>query len=566
MKRNLILPGGLIVLAAVVGLVLMLVLAQDKPELVPTPDPNDLIAPDDRQPRDTRPAPVINEPDPVRNDRPEQPYEQQQSLPRLVLEGRVVDGAGVGIADAEIIFTGELALSGMSGIGFTGADGSYRFVAWSPSAEVRSASPERRGAVAARARDGGLGVSGSLEIPETDSFAVPDIVLAAGGTIEGEVVNAAGQPAPGARVTLQSSMPVQQPDDRGRVPGMVNRHVMRMVHADERGRFRVDRLPAATYRVTGDPGYWGLNTNAEILALEESRSAWVRVELRAENFIRGVVVDSLGMPVPGASVSIRVKPGDEGETSASPVGRPEPGGIRRFDEEPEGMALQITDVQGRFGFFNLSNADFEVAARLGGAKAVLESRVSEADLSITLAVAGGAFVSGTARDAETGRAITAFDVRVVGGSAEDADPFYRVAAHGAFPWRAGGEFRVVNVPEGDFQLRISAPGYVPLLLPVQALRESEQRAGLSAELKPLCEVRITPVHDGRRYDLEPVMLMYDSRIAYQASTNAAGQVRIPGVAPGSYELRLILQSGQVMKAQLEVPARRTAEVEVELTQ
>ena len=123
---------------------------------------------------------------------------------------------------------------------------------------------------------------------------------------------------------------------------------------------------------------------------------------------------------------------------------------------------------------------------------------------------------------------------------------------------------MINVPQGDFRLRLSAPGYVPLLLPVEALRESEQRTGLVAELKPLCDVTITPTHDGRRYDLEPVMLMYDNRIAYQASTDATGRVRIPAVAPGSYELRLMLQNGTVMKAQVEVPAKRAALLEVEL--
>ena len=87
--------------------------------------------------------------------------------------------------------------------------------------------------------------------------------------------------------------------------------------------------------------------------------------------------------------------------------------------------------------------------------------------------------------------------------------------------------------EGDFSIRVSAPGYVPLSIPVSALGEGEHRSGLRGELVPLCDLHITPTHDGRRYDLEPVVLLYDERqVAYKAATDALVRIVLEG-EPGA---------------------------------
>jgi protocatechuate 3,4-dioxygenase beta subunit len=575
MKRKHVVVAG-VALAAIAAGLLLFVLLGGEPQPAPPPADEPLSETPARvQPTRTTPTrtqPAYAEPDPVQVDRPAEPQPVDPEHPRLLVEGQVIDGNGIGIADVLVMFSGQHALTGITGSGYTDSVGRYRMVAWSPSSARRSLSPDRRGIVSARAPDGGLAVSESVEIPQEESVSMPVLTIAAGGEIEGRVVNELGAPAPGARVSVQSSLPLTMPDLSGRDPRMVSRPLLRMVHADERGQFRFARLPAGTYRVTGDPGYWGMNTSAAIVSLEQNSRAWAAVELRAENFVRGAVVDSLGEPVAGVPVRLYA-PEDEASGDVAlrraPI-RPQPGSgeVRRFDEEPAGMAQQVTDAHGRFGFFGLRDIEYVLAARLGEVEARQEGvRINQPDFRLMISMPGAATVSGVVRDAETGRAVEAFEARVFASARalEGLDPFARVAENRVFAWRPGGQFRVTDVPAGDFGIRITAHGYVPAMLAVTEMQQSEQRSGLTVELNPLCEVTITPLLDDRRLDLEPVMLLFDDRLAYQASTDSAGQVRIPAVAPGRYQLKLILRNGTILTAPLEVPAMRNARIEVELT-
>jgi hypothetical protein len=103
-----------------------------------------------------------------------------------------------------------------------------------------------------------------------------------------------------------------------------------------------------------------------------------------------------------------------------------------------------------------------------------------------------------------------------------------------------------------------------LFVPVPALGAGEHRAGLEARLVPLCELILTPMHDSSRLDLEPVLLLFDQRLAYQASTDEAGITRIPDVAPGHYQLRIVLANGTILGAEIDVPAKRRAELTASL--
>lgn len=575
---------AVLLVAAASGLLVFFLLADSpKPSPKPKTDPDqksDAGKPDPVQPDKPATAPENIEPDPVRNERPPQPYVLPSELPRLIVEGRVVDGNGVGLADAEVLFTGDMALRGMQGVGFTDGAGNYQLLAWSSTKPAASGSTTRRGTISARSADGGQGVSPTVTVPDGESFLAPPVAVNAGGAIEGVVLNTDGAPAPGARVTVRSATPVPMPDFRGREPRVVTRPLVRMVQADERGQFKAAALPAAQYRVTADPGYWGQNTNAATVDVAEGRSAWSQVELRAENYIRGRVVDALGNPVPDAVVFL-TRPPVEGETpgdlgsAANRITARDRGGdvsrigadtARRFDESSATNSRQMTDAQGRFGFFTLEDIEWTVVARVGAVEARLEKhRVNLPDITLTLETPGKALVSGRVTDAETGLPVSAFDLRVFAGSGSaDPDPFSRVAPDRMFPWRPSGEYRLVNPPAGEFRLRFTAPGFVPQFVQIKALGDGEHRAAANAELLPLCELYMTPTLNNRRFDFEPVMLMFDNRIAYQASTDALGNLRIPGVAPGKYRLKLVQRDGTALQCDVEVPARRRAELSVTL--
>lgn len=581
-KRNLG-PVVLVLVAVASGLLVYWLMdggPKTKPSQANTPDETaERQKPAGNEPARNRPAPENIEPDPVRNDRPQQPYTIDTSLPRILVEGDVTDSNGVGLPDIEVTFTGDMALRGVFGTGYTDATGRYRLLAWAANKNSRSASPDRKGTVVARAPDGGQGATAQFAVPAGDSCNAPPIKLAAGGAIEGIATDAQGGPAAGARITIRSSQPVSVLDTRAREPRVVNRVVMRVVHADSAGRFKAANLPAAGYRITGDPGYPGHNPNAAGAEVSEGRSAWVELALKGDNYIRGQVLDATGQPVPGAVVTLarptRTETGEDGNTIKPAIEAVERGdsirradeGIRRFDDTAATNTRQMTDGNGRFGFYSLEDIEWVVAARIGQAEdKVPAQRINQPDITLRLATQDGAFVSGTVTDAETGLPVEAFDLRSLPGTGSaDPDPFAKVADDRVFPWRPSGAYRLVNPPSGEFRIRVTAPGYAPAIVQLKALGPGEHRAGIDMQLLPLCELYVQPTLDGRRLDFEPVMLLFDERLAYQAATDALGEVRIPGVAPGRYKLKLVQADGTVHSADLEVPARRRATLGVNLS-
>jgi len=188
-------------------------------------------------------------------------------------------------------------------------------------------------------------------------------------------------------------------------------------------------------------------------------------------------------------------------------------------------------------------------------------RINQADYTLTLNLENS--LGGNVKDAETGRPVERYDVRVV-PTTEKASPFDRVRADSVFPWHEAGGFRLVNVPAGSLSLRFSAPGYAPLVLPMAALGSGERRANIEVSLLPLCELRLALKQGERRLPREPVMLLFEGRVAYEASSDEFGEARLPDVAPGSYEIRVQRADGSEWRAALNVPAKTAHEQSVEL--
>lgn len=581
MNKRILGPVVMLVVALASGLLVFWLLGggpDPKPHANVPEEVADQPKPGTDTPPANRPGPENIEPDPVRNERPQQPYTIDKSLPRMLVEGQVTDANGVGLADVEVTFTGDLALRGMLGTGYTDATGRYRLLAWAANKNARSVSTDRKARVVARSPEGGQGASDPFVVPNGDTVDAPAITLQAGGSIEGTAVDSQGRPAPGARITVRSAQPVSMIDLRAREARVTNRVLMRMVNADSNGNFKVSNLPAAGYRISGDPGYSGFNPNALSVDVAEGRTAWAQVVLKSENYIRGQVVDATGKPVPGALVMLarppkegeedpnRVKPAIEARDRDTRIRTAGEDSIRRFDENTATNARQMTDGNGRFGFYSLEDTDWTVTARVGQAETKLEKqRINQPDITLHLASTDGSFVSGVVTDAETGLPIEAYDLRALAGTgSSDPDPFARVAEDRIFPWRPSGAYRLVNPPGGDFRVRVTAPGYAPAFVSVKPLTPGEHRNQVDLQLLPLCEVFLQPTLDGRRLDFEPVMLLFDERLAYQASTDALGEVRIPGVAPGRYKLKLVQADGTVHEADVEVPARRRANLSISL--
>lgn len=571
MGQKLIVPIAAVVLALGGGVAIWFLMQGDAPHPAP-PAANDTpaanapeVGPLQLNPADFDPARL--EPDPVISERPPQPYTAPDNALRIVISGRVADESGAGITDVRVTFTGDQRLRELRGAGFTDAAGNYRLLAWS---SKPAAAGERKGRVSAEAPDGAIAVGEVVSIPDADSAEMPELVIARGAAIEGQVLSDDGTPVAGAKVTARSAGPVQVVNLRGRGPEIARRQLVRTVFADHTGRYRFAQLPAATYSVQAEGAYFGANRETNPVDVSRSDYGWLELKLKNENYVRGVLQDQAGTPIPGAVVQLIRKAGAAGGQPADTSAKLTPmdsadlrrNNPRRFDDvqplNPINNTRVVTDSAGRFGFSKLADAEYTIAAKLGDAEARHEgARINQPDYLLQIEVSTS--LSGVVTDAETGRPIESFDVRVMRmDSAPQATPFDRVADDGLFEHHPGGVYLLANPPLEGAVVRICAPGYAPVFLGAGELRPGDQRRNLDAALQPLCELTFELVHEGRKLDLEPVALLFQERLAFETSSDELARVRIPRVSPAAYKVKVTLADGTQLEGSLTVPARREA--------
>jgi protocatechuate 3,4-dioxygenase beta subunit len=579
MGQKLIVPVAFVVLALGACIAIYFLMQGDSPRPGPEPAGNTPVA--ERPKNESRPLTLADfdvaqvDPDPVRTDRPPQPYVAPKTTMRIVISGRVVDESGVAIVDARVFFTGASRLNGMKGAGYTDAGGNYRLLAWAPNVNKMG---DPLGRVAAEAPDGRVAVGENVSIADDALAEMPDLIFAASTTLEGQVITSSGEPAPGAEVTVRSAGPVQVATIQGRESTNTRRQFVTTVIADQSGRYSFKHLPPGRYQVSAEAGYFGVNAQKPEADLTTAGYAWQDVQLENPNQVRGVLKDAAGNSISGAVVRLSMVRGGAGETDGILPGLPageitevrdlrdRTAGFRSGDTSLQTNALAdrraLTDAAGRFGFTRLSDADYKLEVKLGDAEGVIEGvKISQPDYALQIEVKTS--VAGVVRDAETGLAIEFFDARMA-QAASDATPFERVADDGRFEYHPGGGYMIPNPTLEAGMVRISAPGYMPATVSVGDLKEGDARRDLDVTLKPLCELSFDLTRDGRRLDFEPVALLFDDRLAYEASSDQLGRVRIPRVAPATYRVRVTLADGTELQADITVPDARKATLEAKL--
>lgn len=495
-------------------------------------------------------------------------------LLRIEVAGRVTDETGLPAADIHVEFIGAGRLNGVQGAARTRPDGTYRLLAWERE-NARSRSDVTAGYVCARADDGRFAISGQWTFEEAPAVDAPDLVLEIAGTISGRVTGPDGEAVPGAKVAARSAGAVRTIDESGRTVSVKFTPLRLFMYADEQGYFQFPPLPVANYRVTvDDGGYFGLNTDARVAELTvESASVWFDLQVIRSSYVRGVLTDASGLPVSQAIVTLI--PVDENgnpiesdmETVRAGFRRGD-GEVSRFDdgERVKVERTAVTDGMGRFGFHRVSpRTKFLLVSRVGGEEIRLENvQASEQDVLLVLPLISS--IAGGVTDAETGRALSFFDVRVARGGGETESPLRRVADDRVFPFHENGAFRLVNPGAGDFVLRISAAGYMPAEIRIEGFREGEFRQAADVALKPVCRLTTEIRRGGRAVPLEPVLVVWNGRVVAEGSTDEFGEAGLGSVAPGVYELRVLSSRGETWTTEIEVPARRTASLSVELPQ
>jgi protocatechuate 3,4-dioxygenase beta subunit len=347
-------------------------------------------------------------------------------------------------------------------------------------------------------------------------------------------------------------------------------YLSRAATTDHRGEFRFVGLRPGRYSLGAESSYFGHAPQRQEVEAPASRPVWADVNLTATAWVRGVVRDSDGRPVPGAVVRVT---GADGRPPAGRApdlsnARDEAGGVlgtsRKDDLRLRLNAgnMALTDDQGRFGFFGLAAGPWTVTTRVGESEAVVEGQ-EPGGPDVVLVVQADSVLAGVVRDAETGRPVEQFDLRLLRGSQDKVTPYDRVSAERAFPLRPGGEWRVLNAT-GSVLLRASAPGYAPATLKLDDLAAGQRRDNLEIRLLPLCSLTLNLSFEGARLEFEPVMLMFERGLVYESTTDAAGRARPGQVMPARYEVRAVLRDGTRLAATVDVPARAAATLEVAL--
>ncbi len=330
------------------------------------------------------------------------------------VSGRVVSAAGGPVAGARVTVSarGE-RLPRVLGVAVTGEDGRYTVAGL-------EAGGDRW--VSARHSDFLERSSSVFELEPGAVARLDDIVLALGGSISGEVVDARGRAIRGATVSFRGA-------------GETRFNVLKGARSGDGGRFRLGGLRGGEYDLRVESAGF-LPAIVSRVAVEEDReSRGVRVELRPAARLTGLVRDADGKPVAGARIAAQHTASSglrvlEAQTDSS-------GRFVLEELEPDGMVT-----------LDVEHADFHghkvdaVAASAGEVRVTLRALPR---------------LTGTVVDAR-GKPVPSFTVLAQLESAEDrrrARPRTLAGENGRFD-RA--------IAPGSYTVSIRAPGLAPKTL------------------------------------------------------------------------------------------------------
>ncbi|MDC1141754.1 carboxypeptidase regulatory-like domain-containing protein [Planctomycetota bacterium] len=509
------------------------------------------------RPGSNKPAPPRNSsPDPVIDSKPAEEFKTPTETFRVICRGRVVSNSTNDISNARVEFTGNGLYGELTGSAYTDDYGQYTLLAWqrTPKGTLQSGSAQ----IVVTTEGGVHGISKAVEAIGDTELTFEDIELPASRVLEGRVVDASGIPVHNVMVRIRGTEPIETVNTDLRKPQLQRRHIQKTAITDPGGVFRVDGLPPSQYSIGVESGWAGRTATEENIDLQETPSHWAELVLQPFFGVRGTVVDGSGNPLPDISVRIIHPKNASGE-------EPNKAEFRRIERKPDDTISRgprplravaqnaaTTDAYGRFHFDKLADGRYGVKISGVGENAELTNlEPSDTNHQITLNVLGR--ISAHVIDAESGRPIEAFDVRLLPAgtnTSTDLDPFRRVNPRNIFGYHAGGRFGILTSPDEKTRLQVTAAGY--------AVSVSEAENDAIIKLIPLCQITFKLTHGNKRLALEPLVLLFDNRVVVQASSDKFGEVRIPNVIPSNYSVRVFLVDGKELSGELSVPQTASA--------
>ena len=340
--------------------------------------------------------------------------------------GKVVTKAGEPVEGAEVwasTIGGAARAKGGWGGDTTQRDGHYELVGLKPGSYRIGVSS-----------DHGIGPKDGFKVDVAAGAKVEkDLVLDDAGAIKGSVVDASGKPVAGVRISARSTTGMWGWGDNNT--------------SDEAGNFTIEGLRPGDYRVTAQrtwndqlrkPGTTDDSKQGEKVTVRPNATASVKLVVESQTgSIKGVVIDSGGKPVPDAFVSA-ARESDAAGSQQTSVAETR----WEWDDKPV-----ITSVDGTFTVAQLSPGMYTVRAyRKGGGEAVAEHVALQTSAKLQIKPTGS--IEGTARRAAgpPDEVTIAVSDRVTGF--DRIEKFYMT----------GGHFLVRDLPEGHFQIAVTAAG------------------------------------------------------------------------------------------------------------
>ncbi len=441
----------------------------------------------------------------------------------LAIEGRVTDPRGVPLPEALVELRPSFEPFAVESRDLdayqdarTGPDGHFRF------------DDLRRGAHfdLRTEHQGYVPASAQVDVPAPEPLAIE---MKPGRTLAGRVTGPAGEPVPGARLTLREEMVFRLPGGESKVSSSRD-----LGGTDGEGKFRLDGLPGTVDLAVSAAGY-RLKRLPAVPVPEEGDGEGLEISLEKGSALEIRALDDRGAPVAGATIE-----------------------ARRIDSlvpETQGFFNQgQTDAEGRCRLDDMEPGRYGVSARSeehGYAEATLEVKagVNARDLVFS----GGVEVSGRVSD-ENGAPVPSAIL-----SLRPLEPGAAFTASGS----ADGTFRFPAVGDGTFRLSGSAPGFAETFAPGEIRVAGREVRGL--DLRFARGATLT----GRVLGLAPEelggVLIFAFRTDGSLSQPPTGRVdregryRIEDMGPGDWKVAAQLVGGRSVQESLQLaPGAREA--------
>ena len=366
---------------------------------------------------------------------------------------------------------------------------------------------------------------------DVDAWVLPNrslevqVPVSRGRTLEGTVVDAAGDAVPNARVLGWCRVA----EELGAIAADPAADADRREHADASGRFTVPRLgPEFTLeaRSDGAVALWRATGRLEPASVGEP----LVLMLKTASELRGRVIDETGAAVPNAVVRARVRAEAYAGLPPAPHGEP----FRALHSARARERRAVTDREGRFVFEGLL-AELAYQVEVESEKARATAQASAGGEPLLLILGESRTLAG----------------RILGPAGEPA----LAATVGCL----GHEERVRVAEDGAVEL-ILPPGFAPASVYVQAPDcalafpffhqepdpgpfelQLEREASIFGRIldpkdQPLANLRLElQVEDAPLPEQAPALMGLAS-----AQSNARGEFAFPGLPAGTYRLRIHL--------------------------